>query len=327
MKYLTTAYVAILSFNFASIAAGQVGPLDDNGRPTNYTAYTFDQLIDHFQDSPRYAPNTNETFTQRYYFDNTYYKPGGPVFLYIGGETSGPSRFSNLKTGIVQILMNATNGLGVILENRYYGESWPFDNSTTDNLRYLTTEQTIADNAYFAQNAVFPNTTGGDNLTADTTPWILYGGSLAGAQTAFSLVEYEGLLWGGIASSGVVHAVHGYPEWYNPIQINGPPDCISRINNIIDKVDYLIETNNTEAIQQLKEIFGLGPLSDLRDFAMTVSFKYTISSAQNNKLTDLFPNRTDRIPNRWTNELPDQHMARTELVASLRLPGFLRFLQ
>jgi len=37
--------------------------------------------------------------------------------------------------------MQATNGLGVILENRYCGESYPFNTSTTDNLRYLTTEQ------------------------------------------------------------------------------------------------------------------------------------------------------------------------------------------
>ena len=42
---------------------------------------------------------------------------------------------------VIQILMQATNGLGVILENRYYGESWPVENSTVDNLAYLTTEQ------------------------------------------------------------------------------------------------------------------------------------------------------------------------------------------
>lgn len=42
---------------------------------------------------------------------------------------------------VIQILMQATNGLGVILENRYYGESFPFNSSTTDELAYLTTEQ------------------------------------------------------------------------------------------------------------------------------------------------------------------------------------------
>lgn len=37
--------------------------------------------------------------------------------------------------------MQEFNGLGVILENRYYGQSYPFNTSTTDNLAYLTTEQ------------------------------------------------------------------------------------------------------------------------------------------------------------------------------------------
>jgi hypothetical protein len=82
------------------------------------------------------------------------------VYLYISGETSGTNRFSNLETGskiclcfqkelaksdtiVIQILMQATNGLGVILENRWYGASYPFNISTTDNLRYLTTEQSL----------------------------------------------------------------------------------------------------------------------------------------------------------------------------------------
>lgn len=69
--------------------------------------------------------------------------------------------------------MQEFNGLGVILENRYYGQSYPVNVSTTDNLAYLTAEQcelhpladglnyndfvpAIADNAYFAQHAVFP---------------------------------------------------------------------------------------------------------------------------------------------------------------------------
>ncbi|KAF2818688.1 hypothetical protein CC86DRAFT_413805 [Ophiobolus disseminans] len=96
--------------------------------------------IDHFPDSDRYVPHTCDTFKQRYFFGLSYCKPGGPVFLYIGGETSGESRFSNLQTGIIQILMGKFNGLGVILENCYYGQSFPFNTSTTEELRFLTTE-------------------------------------------------------------------------------------------------------------------------------------------------------------------------------------------
>jgi hypothetical protein len=42
---------------------------------------------------------------------------------------------------VIKILMEAVGGLGVILENRYYGHSYPFPNSTTDHLRFLTQEQ------------------------------------------------------------------------------------------------------------------------------------------------------------------------------------------
>jgi hypothetical protein len=59
----------------------------------------------------------------------------------------------------------------------------------------LTTEQTIADNAYFAQYATFANVTGGDNLTAPGTPWILYDGSLAGAFPLGGLVNYPINTW------------------------------------------------------------------------------------------------------------------------------------
>jgi len=51
------------------------------------------------------------------------------------------------------------------------------------------------------------------DLSAPQTPWILYGGSLAGAQTAFSVKTYGDILYGGIASSAVVKPVLEYPEW------------------------------------------------------------------------------------------------------------------
>lgn len=69
----------------------------------------------------------------------------------------------------------------------------------------------IADNAYFAQHATFPGVIG--NLTAPDTPWILYGGSLAGAETAFSVKIYGDILFGGIASSAPVNIQLEYPQW------------------------------------------------------------------------------------------------------------------
>ncbi|EFQ90229.1 hypothetical protein PTT_13239 [Pyrenophora teres f. teres 0-1] len=235
-----------------------------------YAPHTIDMPIDHFPESSRYVPHTNDTFKQRYFFDSSYYKPGGPVFLYIGGETSGESRFENLQTGIIQILMEKFGGLGVILENRYHGQSYPFNTSTTDELRFLTTEQTIADNAYFREHATFPGVNA--SLSGPDVPWIMYGGSLAGAQTAFTMKTYNDKFAGGIGSSATVQALLEYPTWYNPIMKYGPTDCVSRIVDIIDKIDNLIWDDNKEGIQAVKEVFGLGDLSSLGDFAMTIAF-------------------------------------------------------
>lgn len=44
---------------------------------------------------------------------------------------------------VIKILMEATNGLGVILEDRYYAKSYPLGDSSTDNLRFNTFEQSI----------------------------------------------------------------------------------------------------------------------------------------------------------------------------------------
>ncbi|ESZ98251.1 hypothetical protein SBOR_1347 [Sclerotinia borealis F-4128] len=238
--------------------------------PFPYAPYTIDQPIDHFPDDPVYAPHTNATFKQRYIFDTTYYKPGGPVYLYIGGETNGENRISNLETGIIQILMEATNGLGIILENRYYGESWPFSTSTTDQLAYLTNQQTVADNAYFAQHVVIPGLNA--SINAPGTKWILYGGSLAGGQTALSVKLYPKVFFGGIAASAPVKTVVGYPEWYNPIQKFAPQDCVASITDIIYKFDALVSANNTRAIKEFKSLFGLEALTDNRDFAMAIAF-------------------------------------------------------
>lgn len=92
--------------------------------PTQY----FEQPLDHFSDDPH-------TFKQRYWVNSRHYKKGGPVFLLDGGETSGEDRLPFLDTGILEILSKETNGLGIVIEHRYYGGSIPVANFSTDSLR------------------------------------------------------------------------------------------------------------------------------------------------------------------------------------------------
>lgn len=74
---------------------------------------------------------------------------------------------------------------------------------------------------------------------------------------------------------------------YDPIQKYGPQDCISSINAIIENIDHIVDSRNKRAIDELKAIFGLEKLRDIRDFAMTIAFPSRfISKTQSSDLTD-----------------------------------------
>ena len=171
----------------------------------------------------------------------------------------------------------------------------------------LTNHAAIADNAYFAQHAMFPAVNTTESLNAPHTPWIVYGGSLAGGQTAFSLKKYNDLFAGGIAASAPAFAKWEYPEWYNPILKYGPSDCTSRLVGIIDKIDRVIDSGDTVAIQSVKETFGLGPVSDIRDFAQAISYPRM-------SLLHCLPMiATNEDESWWAFQLPIRYLARIEL--------------
>ena len=162
---------------------------------TLYPEHNISVPIDHFHNESMYEPHVEGTFPLRYWFDATYYKDGGPVIVLQSGETTGVARLPFLQKGIVYQLAKATGGIGVILEHRYYGTSFPTPDLSTENLRFLTTEQALADEAYFAQNIVFPGLED-INLTAPGTAYIGYGGSYAGAFNAFLRTQYPEVFWG-----------------------------------------------------------------------------------------------------------------------------------
>lgn len=91
-------------------------PQSDTPKYPEFPEQFFEQPVDHTDPS-------QGTFKQRYWINTRHYVPGsgGPVIVLDGGETSGEDRLPFLDTGIVEILTNATGGVGVVLEHRYYG--------------------------------------------------------------------------------------------------------------------------------------------------------------------------------------------------------------
>ena len=162
---------------------------------TLYTAYNLSVPVDHFHNDSRYEPHSNDYFELRYWFDASHYKQGGPVIMLESGEDTGEDRLVYLQKGVLQQLVQATNGIGVVLEHRYYGSSFPTSDLSTESLRFLTTQQALADTAYFAQGVVFEGLEN-YNLKAPHTPWIAYGGSYAGAFVAFLRTTYPDIFFG-----------------------------------------------------------------------------------------------------------------------------------
>ncbi|EXJ91600.1 hypothetical protein A1O3_00148 [Capronia epimyces CBS 606.96] len=235
-----------------------------------YPAHNISVPVDHFHNDSKYEPHSSGYFNLRYFFDATYYKPGGPVFVLQSGEADAAERLPFLQKGIVAQLASATNGIGVVLEHRYYGTSFPTPDLSTENLRFLSTEQALADQAYFASHVVFPGLEH-LNLTAPGTPYIAYGGSYAGGFVAFLRVLYPDLTWGAISSSGVTEAIYDFWEYYEPLREYGPPECIDTQVKLINVVDNILLQNDSTTVTQLKRGFGLENLTYSDDFANVVS--------------------------------------------------------
>ncbi|KAH9936342.1 serine carboxypeptidase S28-domain-containing protein [Fomitopsis serialis] len=246
-----------------SIDSQTSGQLPLSAAPNQeFPEHYFTQPLDHFS-------NSSHTFGQRYWINTRHYKPGtaAPVIVLDGGETSGEDRIPFLDTGIVEILARATGGVGVVLEHRYYGNSVPVENFTTDSLRWLNNEQSAADSAYFMANVKFPGVD--EDLTAPSHPWIYYGGSYAGARAAHMKILYPDLVYGAIASSGVTHADFENWRYMDIIRRAAEPECSANLVHSVEFIDTVLSIPHLRIA--LKQLFGLKELEHDEDFVSLLS--------------------------------------------------------
>ena len=278
MKY-TSAACLLLSL-LGSTVAKSLRPapyqLDRRAAPADvdptllYPERNMSIPVDHFHNDSTYAPHSTGVFDNRYWFDASFYKKGGPVIVLQSGETDASSRLVYLQKGLLHQLVKATNGIGVVFEHRYYGTSFPTEDLTTKNLRFLTTDQALADQTYFAKNVVFEGLEDMD-LTSPIVPYFAYGGSYSGGFVAILRKVYPQYWWGSIASSGVTYALWDYWQYYEPVREYGPAACISTQEKLINVADTILASGNSTLITELKSAFGLKGLTHNDDFANVLS--------------------------------------------------------
>jgi len=87
------------------------------------------------------------TFQQRYLINAEYWGGRGkPIFVYTGNE--GDITWFCNNTGFMWDIAPMYSAMLVFVEHRYYGQSMPFGVDSfrdLDHLKYLTTEQALAD--------------------------------------------------------------------------------------------------------------------------------------------------------------------------------------
>nr|CAG4716794.1 unnamed protein product [Naegleria fowleri] len=147
------------------------------------------QTLDHFD------PQNTETFQQRFWVNETMWNRAnnGPVFIIIGGEGPASAGYVNGHF-ITNEYAKRYGALIAALEHRFYGESVPRQSLSTQNLRYLTSEQALQDLVDFRSYLIKKY-----NINEAKTKFVSFGGSYSGNLSAWLKLKYPHLFVGAIA--------------------------------------------------------------------------------------------------------------------------------
>ncbi|KAI0675914.1 serine carboxypeptidase S28-domain-containing protein [Trametes maxima] len=220
----------------------------------------FEMPIDHFG-------GARGTFKNRFWVNDTYYKPGGPVFLFDSGEQGAEPLvpyYLQEYHGLSATMRVAKryNGLAILWEHRFYGDSLPFsvnENTTAEQWQYLNTEQALEDVVYFANRFSLSET----GRTANTssvfgslhptrTPWIWLGGSYPGVRGALLRIRNPETIFAVWASSAPVHAQVDMAAYYKAVERSLTRNCSSDWIAVTRFVDNTLQNGTAGEVADLK---------------------------------------------------------------------------
>eukprot|EP01092_Planopodium_desertum_P002846 TRINITY_DN14586_c0_g1_i1.p1 TRINITY_DN14586_c0_g1~~TRINITY_DN14586_c0_g1_i1.p1 ORF type:complete len:389 (+),score=40.57 TRINITY_DN14586_c0_g1_i1:54-1169(+) len=139
----------------------------------------------------------------------------------------------------------------ISIEHRYYGDSNPTADYSTPNMRFLSSQQALADAAYFIEQY---------NATIQSGPWVVFGCSYSGALSAWFRLKYPHLVIASVAPSGPVFAQANYTGYYQQFGKVAPTSCINAVRNGSAQVMSMLQTPSGRS--QLATLFqSCQPLS------------------------------------------------------------------
>ena len=201
--------------------------------------------------------NDSRTFTQRYFINTQYASsPSAPTLFYLCGEATcqGPS-------GALFYFAEKLKANLISLEHRYYGKSQPFAQLSTENLKYLSTENALQDAALFQKFAM--------NQLGFNGKWIVVGGSYAGSLAAYYREKFPQLVAGALASSGPVQADDNFEEYDKHVASVAGPECLSQIHKVVAQLESALQ--KPEELTRLKATFSAEKLLTDLDFVYLIA--------------------------------------------------------
>ncbi|THZ17139.1 serine carboxypeptidase [Aureobasidium pullulans] len=208
------------------------------------------------------------TFEQFYFYSTEFYGgPGSPIILFTPGEVNASAYTSYLTLNRTTGVLAKEIGAAIVcIEHRYWGYSSPYADLTTENLQYLTLDNSISDLTNFAKHVRLPFDYHRKS-SPNRAPWVMMGGSYSGALAAWTASTQPNTYWAYWASSAPVESIIDYWQYFVPIQQGMPKNCSSDVSLVIDHIDNILLNGTTSEITALKTKFGLEGLEHNDDFA------------------------------------------------------------
>jgi len=207
------------------------------------------------------------TFKQRFFVNDSFYTVASPrVFLMIGGE--GPISPAYVSGHFaINGLAEQYGAMIAALEHRFYGESVPNGDSSTENLRFLSSALALEDLVTFREAL-----TQKYHLPPSTT-WIVFGGSYSGSLAGWARLKYPNLFHGAFATSAPVQAQLEFSQYFDVVARSLGAQCTASLNESTAAVTTLLASDSGRA--SLQKMFNLcGPIKsdlDVANFLSTLS--------------------------------------------------------
>jgi pimeloyl-ACP methyl ester carboxylesterase len=201
----------------------------------------------------------DRVFGQRYFVNSGYAQGADAPVLYVicGEATCSENDFRGAIVGHAQAL----GAHMVALEHRYYGKSQPFSRLTAANLKYLTTENAIADLASFQRYAMKELGLSGK--------WFSIGGSYAGSLSAYYRLKHPELVSGALSSSGPVQARANFESYDLAVARGVGEECAAAMRKIVSEIEGAMK--DASEFARIKALFGAEEVRDDVDFLYVVA--------------------------------------------------------